>query len=152
MESIIMRRDGNKLYPVSQVDEEALEEIPQGKDVTVTIARARSNKHHRFFMALLKKICENHPDYKRADQLLLWLKVRLGYVEEIRFHGDQVWWVAKSISFNSMGQDDFQKFFDASMDVISAEVIPGINQYELLHEVEQMLGFNITDLWSKDNG
>jgi len=148
-ETIYVRRRGNKLEPCSLVDEEALNELPEGKDLSATIARTRSTKQHRFFWALLQKICENHETYRRPEQLLLWLKVKLGYVEQVRFHDDQVWWVPQSISFNAMGQDEFKKFFDAALDVIVEEVIPDINQYELLHEVEKMIGFNLTDIWVK---
>ena len=148
-EVIYVRRRGNKLEPCSLVDEEALNELPEGKDLSATIARTRSTKQHRFFWALLQKICENHETYRRPEQLLLWLKVKLGYVEQVRFHDDQVWWVPQSISFNAMGQDEFKKFFDAALDVIVEEVIPDINQYELLHEVEKMIGFNLTDIWVK---
>ena len=147
-----MRRQGLRLLPVSKVDEDALEEIPEHKDLSVTITRHRSNKQHRFFWAILQKVCENHDVYQRGEQLLLFLKIRLGYVEEVRFHGDQVWWVAQSISFNAMDQIEFKKFFDAAMDVITTEIIPGLNSQELIEEVENMLGFNLSYLWSEKNG
>lgn len=151
-DTINMRREGYKLVPCSFMDEETLREFPVGKDLTVTIARSRRPKHHRFFMALIKKICENHDTYKRPEQLILWLKIRLGHVEEIRFHDDKVWWVAKSISFFAMGQDEFRKFFNASLDIIITEVIPGLNQEELLREVEEMVGFSVLDIWSEKHG
>jgi len=137
------------LEPCSLVDEEALQEFPAEKDLSVTISRTRSTKQHRFFWAILNKICENHAEYRRAEQLLLWLKIRLGYVEEVRFHDDKVWWVAQSISFNAMDQEEFRKFFHAALDVIVEEVIPGLNTSELIVEVEQLLGFRLTELWSK---
>jgi len=137
------------LEPCSLVDEEALQEFPAEKDLSVTISRTRSTKQHRFFWAILNKICENHEEYRRAEQLLLWLKIRLGYVEEVRFHDDKIWWVAQSISFNAMDQEEFRKFFHAALDVIVEEVIPGLNTAELIVEVEQLLGFRLTDLWSK---
>ena len=148
-EVIYVRRRGSKLEPCSLVDEEALQEFPTEKDLSVTISRTRSTKQHRFFWAILNKICENHAEYRRAEQLLLWLKIRLGYVEEVRFHDDQVWWVAQSISFNAMDQEEFRKFFHAALDVIVAEVIPGLNTSELIVEIEQLLGFRLTELWSK---
>lgn len=148
-EVINMRRRGLKLEPVSLLDEEALQEFAEGKDVSVTITRTRSNKHHRFFMGLLQIICYNHDTYKRPDQLLLWLKIRLGYVEEVRFHNEKVWWVAKSISFNAMGQDQFKKFFDAALDVIVNEVIPNLSKTHLIQEAEQMLGIKLEDIWKE---
>lgn len=137
------------MEPCSLVDEEALQEFPAEKDLSVTISRTRSTKQHRFFWTILNKICENHAEYRRAEQLLLWLKIRLGYVEEVRFHDDKVWWVAQSISFNAMDQEEFRKFFHAALDVIVEEVIPGLNTSELIVEVEQLLGFRLTELWSK---
>lgn len=151
-ETLNMRRVGSKLVPCALLDEESLDEFPEGKDLTVTITRSRSQKHHRFFYGLMQKICANHDTYRRPDQLLLWLKIRLGYVEEVRFHNDKVWWVAKSISFNSMGQDEFRKFFDAALDVIVTEVIPNLDTDHLIGEVEQMVGFKLKDIWGKDHG
>ena len=148
-EIIYVRRNGSKLEPCSLADEGALLEFPTGKDLSVTISRPRSSKQHRFFWALIQKICENHDTYRRPEQLLLWLKIRLGYVEEVRFHDEKVWWVAKSISFNAMDQEEFRKFFHAALDVIVAEIIPGLNTSELIVEVEQLLGFRLTELWSK---
>lgn len=151
-ETLMMRRMGLHLLPCSAVDEEALGEFPEGRDLTVTVTRNRSHKQHRFFWALLKKICENHETYNRPEQLLLWLKIRLGYVEEVRFHNEQVWWVAKSTSFNSMGQEEFKKFFDAALDVIVSEVIPGLNADHLVREVEEMVGFKFNEMWDKHHG
>ena len=151
-ETITMRRQGTKLVPVSMVDEEALGEIPEGKDLTVSVARQRSTRQHRFFWALLNKVCENHDTYRRGEQLLLWLKIRMGYVENVQFHDGGVCWIPQSISFNSMDQIEFKKFFDAALDVIVNEVIPDLDRDELIREVEQMLGFRLTDLWSEKHG
>ena len=73
-------------------------------------------------------------------------------MEEVKFHNGDVWWTAQSISFGSMDQIEFKKFFDASLDVITSEVIPGINSDALIYEVEQMLGFRLNELWSVKNG
>ena len=151
-ETVIMRRQGPKLVPVSQVDENALEGFPEGKDLNVTVARNRSPRQHRFFWALLQKVCENHDTYRRAEQLLLWLKIRLGYVEEVKFHNGEMWWTAQSISFGAMDQIEFKSFFNAALDVIASEVIPGLNSDELIYQVEEMLGFKLNDIWSEKNG
>lgn len=149
-ETIYVRRKGNSLHPCSTADEEAMLGYAEGKDLSCTLTRPRSTRQHRFFWALLQKICHNHEVYNRPEQLLLWLKIRLGYVEEVRFHGDQTWWVAKSISFNSMGQDQFRKFFDSALDCIVTEVIPGLDAKHLVQEVEEMLGFSLQDIWGSE--
>lgn len=150
---IYVYRKGTHLVPCSLADEEALMDYAENKQLTVTLARTRSSRQHRFFWALLQKVCHNHDVYRRPEQLLVWLKIRLGYVEEVRLHEDQVWWQTKSISFNSMGQDEFRKFFDAAVDCIVTEVIPGLDRDDLIREVEVMLGFGLDDLMKeKHNG
>lgn len=147
-----MRRRGMKLECVTPYEEELLGELPEGRDLTVTITRQRSQRQHRFFWALLTKVVDNHDSYERAEQLVLWLKIRLGYVEEVKFHNGEIWYSAKSISFNSMDQGEFMKFFNSALDVICEEVIPNMDQKALVYEVEQMLGFKLEEIWSKKHG
>jgi len=151
-EVFTMRRRGMKLECVTPYEEDLLSELPEGKDLTVTITRQRSQRQHRFFWALITKVAENHETYRRPEQLLLWIKIRLGYVEEVKFHNDEVWWTAKSISFNAMDQGEFLTFFNAALDVICVEVIPNLDKKTLVFEVEQMLGFKLEEIWGKKNG
>jgi hypothetical protein len=87
----------------------------------------------------MKIVVDNHPYYLRPEQLVEWLKVRLGYVEEIMFHDCSAMMKVSSISFSSMGQDDFQNFFNLALHVIITEVAP-IGREQLLKEVEDVLG------------
>lgn len=142
-DAIIMRRHGDKLVPVAEWERERLMEIPEGRDLTVKVSRTRSPKQHRLFWALMQLVVKNHPYYVRAEQLVEWLKVRLGYVEEVMFHDGQLLTKVSSISFGTMGQDEFQKFFNLALDVITVEVLPGTDREDLLRELEQMLGENL---------
>ena len=147
----MMRRRGLKFEPCAAVDEEAMEQFPEGKDLTIQVSRSRSTRQHRFFWALLHKVTENHDTYRRPEQLLLWLKIRLGYVENIECHDGNVCWIPQSISFNAMDQVEFKKFFNGALDVLVNEVIPGLSAEHLILEVEQMVGFRFVDIWSKSN-
>jgi hypothetical protein len=138
-----MRRKGAKLEPVTEVDRELLLDIPEGADLTVRVSRSRSPKQHRLFWALLQLIVDNHDYYKRPEQLLEWLKVRLGYVDETVWHDGQVWFKTKSISFAAMGQDQFRQFFTMAVDLIVTEVAEGMDRDALLSEVSAMMGENV---------
>jgi hypothetical protein len=48
-----------------------------------------------------------------------------------------------------MGQDEFKLFFSAALDVIVSEVIPKLDKDELIKEVEDMVGFNFSEIWRK---
>jgi len=91
----------------------------------------------------MQLVVTNHAYYVRAEQLVEWLKIRLGYVEEVMFHDGQMLTKVSSISFGSMGQDAFQKFFNMALDIITTEVLPETDREDLLREVEQMLGEKI---------
>ena len=149
MMEINVKRWGSTLIPATPMDEEAIRELRDNAEYTVKLKRDRSGKHHRFFCAILTKVVDNHAEYNKPDQLLLWLKVRLGYVEEVRFHDDKVWFVAKSTNFSAMEQNEFKKFVDAALDLIISEVILGMNKQELIKEVEEMMGINYEDVWRR---
>ena len=139
MKDLILRRSGDKLVPVTEWDREALLEIPEGRDLTVKVSRTRSAKQHRLFWALMQIVVDNHIYYLRGEQLVEWLKVRLGYVDEIMFHDGSMLTKVSSISFASMGQDDFQKFFNLALYVIITEVVP-ISREQLINELEAKIG------------
>ena len=142
-DTIIMRRSGDRLVPVAEWERERLLEIPEGRDLTVKITRTRSARQHRLFWALMQLVVINHPYYVRAEQLVEWLKIRLGYVEEVMFHDGQMLTKVSSISFGTMGQDAFQKFFNMALDVVTNEVLAGTSRDELLKELEEMLGESV---------
>jgi hypothetical protein len=149
-QTIYVRRKGNTLVPCAQVDEEALLSIPEGKDIAASLTRPRSSKQHRLFWAVLQHVVHNSDDYHKPEQVLTWLKIRLGYVEKIQFHGTQVWWQTKSISFNSMGQDEFSQFFNDSIDLICFEILPGMDPETLVAEAELSSGVNANEVRIKD--
>lgn len=140
---IIMRRRGDKLEPVTEVDRELLLVIPDGADLTVRVSRSRSPRQHRLFWALLQLVVDNHEYYKRPEQLVEWIKVRLGYVDETKWHDGRVWFKTKSISFAAMGQDQFKQFFTMAVDLIVNEVIEGMDRDALLAEVSAIMGENV---------
>lgn len=137
--AIIVRRSGDKLVPVTEWDRERLLDIPEGKDLSIRVSRTRSAKQHRLFWALMQIVVDNHPFYMRGEQLVEWLKIRLGYVDEIMFHDGSMMTKVSSISFTSMGQDEFQKFFNLALYIIITEVAP-ISREQLLQELEAMIG------------
>ena len=147
--TLTMRRKGLKLEPVTPYEEDILAGVPEGKDLTVEIKRQRSVRQNNFFRALLRKVVENTDDYQTPEQLLLWIKVRLGLVDEVKFHDGGVFFIARSTSFNAMGQDDFTKLFDQVLHLICSEVIPGLDSDALLYEVEMMMGYKFSEIWSK---
>jgi hypothetical protein len=111
-----------------------------GREFTATLTQQRSQRQNRFYWGLLGKVVANHPFYRRSEPLHLWLKTRLGYVDEIRFHDGEVQMRTTSTAFDKMDGLEMRKFMDAAIDVICTEVLPGVRRRDMLAEVERMLG------------
>lgn len=145
---IIVRREFAGLVAVTAHDAELLSEIPLGREFTATLTQQRSIRQQRFYWALLGKVVANHPFYRRGEPLHIWLKTRLGYVEEIHFHDGEVQMRTTSTAFDKMDGLEMRKFMDAAIDVICTEVLPGVRRRDMLAEVERMLGVRFDDVFA----
>ena len=134
--------------PVTAGDQELISGLPQKPFVArLTSASARSILQNRFYWALLGKVVENSEHYHGSEGLHFFLKVRLGYVEQIEFHNGKMITRVASTSFERMDDHDFKTFLDAAIDVIVTEIIPRLPRTDLIHEIENMLGVSYDALW-----
>jgi hypothetical protein len=144
---LIMRRERGILSPATAVDLDGLMALPAGKDLTVRVTRvSRSVRQHRFFWCLLAKVAESHPHYRSAEDLAVYVKTRLGLVDEVITHHGEVLVRLKSTSFANMDQGEFTRFMNGALDVLCLDVLPGLDRSSLVAEVEAMLGIRLKDL------
>ena len=140
---LIMRRIGDRLAPVDDIQREELQKIANGQDLIVETKRARNPKQHRLYFALLKITLDNCDDFKTTEMLLTWLKVKLEYVDTMIMPTGETVFVPKSIAFANMDQTLFAEFFDRSIDVIVHRY--GFDRPALLAEIESATGLH----WSE---
>lgn len=123
----------------SPADDEATEAVKKIKLDTVVsceVKRQRNYQHHKLYFALLNLVIGNHEKYDNTDDLLFEIKLRLGYCTRIIIDGN-VQYKPKSISFKSMDQDTFNKFYSKSLDVILKHFLTGNTE----QEINQIVGF-----------
>jgi len=92
-----------------------------GQDVLIEPKRPRNVAHHRKLFALIKLAVRNWPEDQGVitEQALLGaIKISLGHCETVTTKKGQ-WQIPKSINFESMGQDEFNPFYDGAMEIIS---------------------------------
>lgn len=114
-------RKGNSLVAADFAAEEFLAGIPQGREVTVTVRRPRSPKHHRWFFKLLREVVSNTDDrWANEDDLLDDLKLACGhFTRRANIMTGEIQYVAKSINFASMSEDKFCRFKDRALYVLA---------------------------------
>lgn len=147
---IVVSRTLHGLSPRTAYDAELLGAYPIGKDLTAKITQKRSGRHHRFYWALIEKVRTAIGKFPTADSLHTALKMHLGYVEPVVSLTGEIHMQAKSTAFAAMDGHDFRVFFEAALTVILMELLPGVKRYELLREVEEMLGVTFDSLWPAD--
>lgn len=107
---------GAILVTTDAESEKLLGKMKDGQTVAVTAKRARSPRHNRKFFAMLNNVYNNQDQFRSVDDLLDAVKLEVGHSElKERLNGER-WREPKSISFYDMGQDEFNKFYDAAMD------------------------------------
>lgn len=107
---LTMIRRGDTLVPSAQWFLDQLHTLPDGKEVFVTIRRVRSVQHHRFFFGVLNEIVESGQWEGDVETLLIYLKIGIGYVSTVIGPTGKVYYVPKSIAFESMDEEAFKAF------------------------------------------
>jgi hypothetical protein len=128
-------RRGNALLPVDFAADEMLADIKEGQEVIVTYRKPRSPEHHRFFFAMLRKVCEATGLWQDEDALLDAVKLATNHVRKVRRMDGEVLELPRSINFASLPQDPFRRFVNRAKYVIS--VATGIDPEELMKEVDE---------------
>lgn len=138
MDLLVTKRLGS-LVPADDTAEEILRGYKQGELLRLSVPkRVRNPRFHRKFWAMLNIVFKNQEHYKSLDTLLGVCKIRVGHCDVIQTkHG--IVQIPRSISFAKMDNAEFSKFYDAAVNWVMSEVIPGLKRTDLDAEVENEL-------------
>ncbi len=87
----------------------------------------RNLKHHRKLFALLHLIAENSETLDTPEKALYALKLVLGHCDPmVHPLTGEILPVPRSIAYENLEQDDFDKFYAQAMDAIGEHLIPHV--------------------------
>lgn len=151
MEIILSKAPGGYLVPADQQSADELAKLKVGQGVKVTMKRIRNVQHHRKFFALLNLAFDawepavvefnGEPIKKNFDRFRNDITVLAGYYEATVNMRGEVRMVAKSISFGSMDQSEFDKLFSAVIDVILQRILTNYTRDDLDEVIDRVLRF-----------
>lgn len=136
--NLVMKRTKAGLEPANPDSADMLEKIKVGERVLVKVHRPRSIDQHRLFWSLLTKVAEAS-EFETPERLLVALKLALGRYDLMKLPSGKVVPAPHSISFGSMPQEQFRRFFDDAVRLICEHILPGSNFEELAADVHAML-------------
>lgn len=142
------------LVPADAESAEALAKVKVGQGVKVTYTRTRNIKFHRKFFALLKLAYDawnppplmyrGKPIKTTFDQFRRQLTILAGYFEMVQSiqNPDRFQLVAKSISFASMSEDEFEQLYSSVLDVLLDRVFIDQTRGDVENLVNNILAYD----------
>lgn len=121
-----------------------LETMTPGKWLRFEWSTPRNGPHHRKMMALFQLVTENSETYNTVERVLTAVKVIVGHFETLPDpRTGELVTVPKSIAFDAMDQEDFEKFYSAALDGILQHILPTMPR-----ETADMLLDHIVEGWA----
>jgi hypothetical protein len=131
------------LVPVHLADAEVGRSLTVGKIYKVEIkeSRRRSLGQHRLLFALIKIIVENSPcETPLTDRVVLQaLKLKTGLVDLAKLPSGEILMFPKSISFQTMPQEEFNEWFEKALFVMSRDFVPDLTVAAARAEIEAIV-------------
>ena len=158
VEAKFLKLQGGHLVPASDEDKEVVDKIKTGEIVNLKFTRMRNYQFFKKWWALVnfaydyweppelpedpeKKWLKHVTPEKNLDRFRKDLTILAGYHEATyRLNGDTRI-EAKSISFSSMSEDEFEKLYSATVDVVLKHVCTQFTGEMLDQVVDQAMSF-----------
>lgn len=148
MDAFFIKTTARTLMPATDHDAEILQHIKIGQPTRLTFKRIRNYEFHKKFFALLNLAYDywepdegNQVGEKNFDQFREDIIILCGFHNQwIRLDGSTRV-TAKSISFANMSEDEFEKLYAKTIDVIIKHVLKNYTDEMLRSVVEQVETF-----------
>jgi hypothetical protein len=106
-----------------------LETMKPGKWLRLEWSSPRNGPHHRKFMALVQLVTENSETYDTVAKALVAIKLAAAYFDPVPDpRTGELVPVPQSISYDAMGQDEFEEFYSAALDGVLQVVLPTMDR------------------------
>lgn len=136
MKAWIVRTPSGHIVPADEESRETLKTVPEGVVIKCEFFLNRDYQKHKKFFAFLKATFDMQEHFTEMDNYRTWLTMKAGWYDTIVAPNGRVIFQPKSIAFDKMEQDDFNKLYSTCIDVFLRELGKGITQDQLLRVVE----------------
>ena len=136
MTKALLLKTTNGLRGSSPADHEAwakfkrrLETMKPGTWIRMEWASPRNPAHHRKFFALLQLVAENSEVYNTTEKALVAVKLCTGHFDLMVHPGSgEIVRIPKTIAFEGMPQEEFDKFYSAAIDGVVQVILPQLDR------------------------
>jgi hypothetical protein len=126
------------LFPNSEMAEEDLVPIGANTEVMVTLRREKNIQLLRYLWGLVHKVADNTDLFIDKDDAMEALKIRVGFSKAV-YDPMTRKIEPRAKSLTRISDEQLRRLTDAISTIICNEILPGMKQSELRHEIEEML-------------
>lgn len=113
-----------------------------GELLSFSWKKPRNPQHHKKFMALVTYVKDNSDTFDTKKKALTAVKIAAGHVEwEMSPVTGELVPIPKSISFDSMDQNEFDNFYSDAIDGVVKHILPHLNRVDLQTALDQVNRF-----------
>lgn len=139
---LLMTKTLNGLRPADRTSEEALAKVKMGQAFVVEVKRARNARQLALYWALCGLVADHSDAYQDKEQVSFVFKIATGHTMPVIGHDKRTYWQPRSIAFDKMSQDDFNRFLSRCIDVVVTKLLPQVTDAELRAELESICRIN----------
>lgn len=132
--------DGH-LHAAGPEAEEYLKRFKIGADFEADVKFKRNGGHHRKGMAALQYVFDNQDRYSNFESFLIEVKILTGYVHTHIGQDGSIYYVPKSIAFDSMCELEFGKWKSEALTAVFERFIPQVPADEQQRVIDHLIGF-----------
>jgi len=132
----LIKQLNNTFKSAFDSDYEYIKKLKVGEIYFYEVKRERNIGFHRKFFALIKMVYENQEHYSNSDDLREDLLIEAGHFIKVVTYWGEERKKAKSLSFASMKQDDFDIMYEDVLNTIvkhfhfdKQDIIDNVEQY-----------------------
>lgn len=125
-----------------------LEMIPQGSDtlgwmakrkagevISADVKKVRNYENHKRFFSFVNTTFDMQDHFDVVEAYRRWLTMKCGYFSTIVAPNGNTIFVADSIAFEKMDEEEFRKMFSTAIDVFLKELGNGVSESDLLKAI-----------------
>jgi len=130
------RKVNGKLCPADERAERIIKKLSDDDMVESKTLKGRVYGFHKKYYAMIGIIWANQDKYTVKQHFDNEVKLRAGHCDVYITPEGETRYNVKSISFESMDQIDFEKFYNVVLDQCLEYFIPGLMREEIQQEIE----------------
>ena len=137
---IRLEKKGDYFVPSLTSDALLANGFKQDEIVEFEAKRPRKAWRHKKYFALLQIVVDN-TDYVNVDQVLILVKLKLGYYDTIINTNGKPIYSPKSISFGTMDEEPFRIFYNDTVNIILSDFLTNWKNDDIMKAIEQVARF-----------